>query len=148
VARRLRSHSPARTREIGRRLAQGLGPGSVVCLYGELGSGKTVFVKGMAQALGIPERQVGSASFVLVAEHLEGSLPLYHVDLYRLQGPEEAEALALEEYFEGPGITVVEWADRLGSPPQGAVRVHIRAVSERTREIIIEGLDEEGGHNS
>lgn len=87
-----------------------LRPGDVVCLYGNLGAGKTTFAKGVARALGIPDRAVTSASYTILAEH-EGRLPLYHIDFYRLDET-GAEDIGAEETFEGDGVSLVEWPDR------------------------------------
>jgi len=129
---------PGETEAAGRQLASTLGPGSVVCLYGGLGAGKTVFVKGMASALGIDPRDVISASFTIIAEY-DSSPPLYHADLYRLEKGEDLETLGLYDYMDGEGITVIEWAERLPEvESEGAVSVIINIVSEDTREIIID----------
>ena len=105
----VRSASPAETEALAAGLAPHLAAGDVLCLHGELGTGKTCFVRGLARGLGVT-RPVTSPSFVLVHEY-RGRLPLYHLDLYRLRGPEEA--FDLEEYFHtGDGVVVVEWADR------------------------------------
>ncbi len=113
-----------------------LGPGAVVALHGPLGSGKTTFVKGMAAALGIHE-VVTSPSFSLVQEYTEGRVPLYHVDLYRVQGPAEAELLDLAAYLHATGITVVEWAERGNEllPPH-TLHIHVRVREDLTREIV------------
>lgn len=132
------AHSPEETEAAGRQLASTLGSGSVVCLYGGLGAGKTVFVKGMASALGIDPRDIISASFTIIAEY-DSSPPLYHADLYRLGEGEDLEALGLYDYMDSEGITVIEWAERLPeAEAEGAVRVKINIVSEDTREIIID----------
>lgn len=134
------------TKSIGRRLGRGLRPGQKIFLYGELGSGKTVLVKGIASALKIPEKEITSASFVLVAEHEGeikgvGKVPFYHVDLYRLEGMREIENIGLEDYIDSGGIAVIEWADRLPQTEEG-IRVNIKVVSGGKREIIIEGVNE------
>jgi tRNA threonylcarbamoyladenosine biosynthesis protein TsaE len=100
--------SAEETQTWGTRLAQLLFPGAVIGLNGELGAGKTCFVKGLATGLGIPEEEVYSPTFTLIAEHYRGRLPLYHIDLYRLEGRPMGE-LGIEEYLFGQGITVIEW---------------------------------------
>lgn len=90
-----------------------LQPGDSVFIYGDLGAGKTTFIKGIANALDIPENEITSASFVIIAEHY-GRYPLYHIDLYRLNREIDTIDLGLEEYIEGDGVAVVEWAERLG----------------------------------
>ncbi|GBD12156.1 tRNA threonylcarbamoyladenosine biosynthesis protein TsaE [bacterium HR24] len=101
--------TPAQTRRLGEKLARYVRPGDVLLLLGELGSGKTVLVQGLARGLGVKEG-VSSKSFVLLGEY-EGRLKLYHADLYRLATPEEAEELALDEYCRD-GVLAVEWPDR------------------------------------
>lgn len=107
------THCPAQTCQLGRRLGRLLRPGDVVCLQGELGSGKTCFARGVGSGLGV-SGVVRSPSFVLIDEHPStGSGPrLYHVDLYRIHGVADALALGLEEYLYGDGVTVIEWAER------------------------------------
>ena len=95
---RIVTKSPAGTHRAARSLLRGLGPGSVIALHGELGSGKTCFVQGLARALGIAE-PVASPTFTLVHEY-RGRLSLYHVDLYRIAGPREAQNLGLDEYLD------------------------------------------------
>ncbi|MCL0062507.1 tRNA (adenosine(37)-N6)-threonylcarbamoyltransferase complex ATPase subunit type 1 TsaE, partial [Thermodesulfovibrionales bacterium] len=115
----------------------------IVFLYGDLGAGKTVFIKGIASALNIPKRDVGSASFVIVAEY-ETSPPFHHIDLYRLERDDDIEALGIWEYIDSDGITVVEWAERLSEVPEEilkeAIKVRISHCNENSREIIIEGV--------
>lgn len=110
-----------------------------VCLYGDLGAGKTTLIKGIAAAFGISKRDVGSASFVIVAEY-ETSPPFYHIDLYRLERAEDVEALGLWEYLEAGGVSVIEWAERLPETPDRAVTVKIGYLDEDSREISIEGI--------
>jgi tRNA threonylcarbamoyladenosine biosynthesis protein TsaE len=110
-----------------------------VLLYGDLGAGKTVLVKGIARSFGIPERDVGSASFLIVAEY-ETQPTLYHIDLYRLETEAEVESLGLWEYLDGPGMAVVEWAERLAEVPQSALRVRITHRDDDVRDIVIEGM--------
>jgi tRNA threonylcarbamoyladenosine biosynthesis protein TsaE len=136
---RVRSSSDFETRKIGSRIGGRIGPGSVVCLYGELGAGKTTMVKGIASAFGIDEGEITSASFIIVAEH-EGRLPFYHIDLYRLQKGDTDE-LGLHEYMGSEGVTVIEWAERLGDDlPEDAIKVKISFHGESGREIDIEGI--------
>jgi len=137
---RLVSNSEEETKGIGQRLGQRLRPGDVVCLYGELGSGKTTLIKGIAIALGIDEREVSSASFVIIAEH-SGRVPLYHVDLYRVSPP-EVHDLGLYDYFGGDGVIVIEWADKAGPLSLcDRIRVRIYHRGEHSREIEIEGVE-------
>ena len=108
------------TRSLGLSLGQSLPAGSVILLEGDLGAGKTALVQGIGEGLGITDSIV-SPTFTLINEYLEGRLPLYHLDLYRLE-PEEVTALNLESYWEGIefelGIVAIEWAERLSYKPQ------------------------------
>ncbi len=116
--------------------------GATVCLIGDLGCGKTVFTKGLARAMGLDPRDVASASFTIIAEYEETSPPFCHIDLYRLQGGEDLDALGIYEYMGAPWVTAVEWADRLPQVDlEDAVVVRISFVNQDTREIIIEGHD-------
>lgn len=112
-----------------------------VCLYGDLGAGKTTFIRGFASAFGIPGRDIGSASYVIVAEY-ETSPPFYHMDLYRLSDscPDE---MGLWEYIECGAVVVIEWAERLGDPPEGAVLVNIDILDGDRREMKVRGVDPE-----
>src|SRR3989338_9719788 len=101
------------TINIGKVIAKNLCKSDIVCLFGELGCGKTVLTKGIASGLGIKRRKVISPSFVLIRQYSTAKIPLYHFDLYRLKVIEDILALGYEEYFYDDGITVVEWADRL-----------------------------------
>lgn len=135
----LQSKSDAETRDIGRRLGERLSPGDVVCLYGELGAGKTTMVKGIASVFGIMERDVISPSFTIIIEH-EGEVPFNHVDLYRLSENDVAD-LGLHEYFGKKGISVIEWAERAEKEiPDDAIKVRINYSGEDKRDILIEGI--------
>lgn len=137
---RLLSRSEEETKEIGLRLGKRLKPGDVVCLYGELGAGKTTMIKGIANALDIDERNITSASFVIIAEH-HGRMPFYHVDLYRVT-PEEVSDLGLHEYLKREGVTVIEWAERAESEISGdTIDVRIACKDEDSRMIEIEGVE-------
>lgn len=119
----------------GRQLAASLKPGDVVALSGELGAGKTCLVKGIALGLGVPQ-QVTSPTFTLVHEYRGGTLPLYHVDLYRLDSVAQALAIGIEDYFDGPGVTVIEWAEKIEPLlPERTMRVRIDITGELTRGI-------------
>ena len=137
---KLKCTGEAETRETGRRLGKVLKRGDVVCLYGELGAGKTTMVKGIASAIGIDERDITSASFTIIAEY-EAAVPFYHIDLYRVAAGEVAE-LGLHEYLGSDGIAVVEWAERAEAEmPDSCVRVRIKYMEEGAREIEIEGIE-------
>ena len=131
------SHSEKETRNLGARIAKKLRPGSIVCLTGNLGSGKTTFVKGMATGLKIAPQKVNSPTFVLMNIY-EGVMDLYHYDFYRLEKQEHVEGLGYEEYFEGDGVCAVEWAGKFpGLFDEDAVWVTIVTESESERTIRI-----------
>ncbi len=109
----LRSASEGDTRTIARALGAVLSPGDVVALTGDLGAGKTVFCKGLGEALGVPPDRIVSPSFTIVTEHA-GRMPFRHVDVYRLSSVREAEEIGLEEVLRGDGVCVVEWAEKIG----------------------------------
>lgn len=133
-----RSSSPERTAALARRLARTLAPGTVLALTGPLGSGKTAFVRGLAEGLGLDPRATVSPTFALIIEH-EGPLPLFHADLYRLEGPGQVAELGLEEYAERGGVLAVEWAERAaGLLPRGAVWVRFEITGPRSRRIAFE----------
>lgn len=138
--------SAEETLEAGRRLGCGLRPGQTVCLYGDLGSGKTVMAKGIAEALGISARDITSASFTIIAEY-EGPVPFYHIDLYRLEKGDAIERLGIDEYLGSRGIAVIEWADRMESAHQCDITVRMEFLSDEEREIAIEGIDENDWHH-
>jgi tRNA threonylcarbamoyladenosine biosynthesis protein TsaE len=123
------------TMELGARLADSLAPGSVVLLEGELGAGKTAFVRGLAIGLGAPEEDVSSPTFTLVQEY-RGRLPFLHADLYRISG-DEADELGLEELGRD-GIVAIEWAAKLLRKPAGAIEVLIEDLGGDRRRITIE----------
>ncbi|MDY7094492.1 MAG: tRNA (adenosine(37)-N6)-threonylcarbamoyltransferase complex ATPase subunit type 1 TsaE [Acidobacteriota bacterium] len=136
------SESEEQTRAIGAELADELRPAGVLLLYGDLGSGKTVLVKGLAEALGIDPETIRSPTYTLIHEHDEGEIPLVHVDLYRLDSQEVA-GLGLEEFLEptsatapeAAGVVVVEWAERLPWEPPEAVRLAFTRRADGGREI-------------
>lgn len=118
------TRSPAETEAVARSLGAALGPGAVVALYGDLGAGKTCFVRGLARGLNVRDA-VTSPTFALVHEYA-GDRTLYHVDLYRIGSADAAAELGLEEMFDGPGVTVVEWAERAESLlPARTVRIRL-----------------------
>lgn len=124
------SHSPADTGKLARELAAGLAPGSVVALEGDLGAGKTTFAQAFAAGLGV-QGTVNSPTFTLIKEYEGEKCPFYHMDVYRLS-LEEAEELGLDEYFGGDGISLVEWASRIGEllPPERLEMVLQRPVPD------------------
>lgn len=103
--------SPAQTQALGRKLAVALAPGDVLALCGDLGSGKTTFVQGLSRGLGVTE-SVTSPSFVLVREY-PGRLPVYHLDLFRLNQIDDLSTIGYDEYVAGQGVTLIEWAQKM-----------------------------------
>jgi tRNA threonylcarbamoyladenosine biosynthesis protein TsaE len=147
---RFLSNGPGETFGYGFILGKRLRRGDTVCLFGELGAGKTIFVKGIASALGIPERSITSASFTIIAEHsgtLDNSpVPFYHIDLYRIGGAADLDSTGVEEYIGKDGISVIEWAERLGEREE-CIAVTFEIAGEGKREIVIEGIDEADWYN-
>jgi tRNA threonylcarbamoyladenosine biosynthesis protein TsaE len=113
-----------------------LAPGAVVLLYGQLGAGKTAFVRGLARGLGAAAEEVSSPTFTIIQEYAGPAVTLYHVDLYRLDPP-EVDDLGLEELIGGEGIVAIEWADRWRGRPDDAIEVTIEDRGDDRREIRI-----------
>lgn len=138
----LTSKSPAQTVAIGESIGRSLWPGTVIALTGSLGAGKTYFTKGVATGLGVADpRCVTSPTFVLLHEY-PARLPIYHFDAYRLTGPEELWDIGCDEAFYGPGVSLVEWADRvLECLPDAYLSVTITVLgpSERRLELAANG---------
>jgi len=141
------SNSADDTKAIGYRLGKLLRPGSVVGLYGELGSGKTIFVKGIARAFGIHERDIMSASFTIIAEY--NTVPQFnHIDLYRIEKESELEELGLRDHLGDDTVSVIEWAEKVEHElPDDTITVRLRPIGENIREITIEGNDEKYWNN-
>ncbi len=138
---KLRTENEAQTKEAGYRLGKLLKPGNAVCFYGELGAGKTTMIKGIASAIGINERDITSASFTIIAEYKKGMVPFYHIDLYRIEHG-NADEIGLYDYIGGDGISVIEWAERLGEEgSEGCIKVRITCSNGDKREIEIVGID-------
>jgi len=132
------AHDEQATDHLGQLLADTLSPGAVVALIGTLGAGKTRLVQSVAAALGVARDAVTSPTFVLVNEYLGGRLPIYHFDTYRLRDDDEFLELGPEEYFEGNGLTFIEWADRVERClPRDYLTVTIEVVGELEREFIV-----------
>lgn len=143
--RRLVTKSEAETVRLGKSLAADLQAGDVVLLEGVLGAGKTALARGIAAGLGVPEEEVRSPTFTLVNPY-SGRLPVYHVDLYRIEGARDLDELGLEEILGTDGVAIVEWAERLASwrPPHAlVVRFEDRGGSERS--IVIEDRRQASG---
>ena len=134
------TRSALETIRFGKRIGSLLQPGDVVALVGELGAGKTQFIKGLAAGVGIVKTTyISSPSFTLINEY-GGKVPFYHVDLFRLEREKDAEELGLEDYFQGGGITAVEWADKIPSLlPEEVLLIHIVYTGKDSRSIEIIG---------
>jgi tRNA threonylcarbamoyladenosine biosynthesis protein TsaE len=129
------SHSPAETEACAERLSRTIEYGWVIGLSGDLGAGKTQFVKGLARGLGLTDR-VHSPTFALVNIYSNGPMPLFHLDLYRLETHEQILAAGLDEYLAPEGISVVEWIERWqGRPPACFRRIQIETLNETDRRI-------------
>ena len=123
------SHSEEETAAVARQLAAQLAAGAVLLLSGDLGAGKTAFVRGLAQGLGVDPEEVSSPTFTLVHEYRGGRLTLFHADLYRLDRA-DTEDLGLQDADVAAGVLAVEWPERLGRPLTGATRVSIEIAGE------------------
>jgi tRNA threonylcarbamoyladenosine biosynthesis protein TsaE len=132
--------TPEETETAGFSFAGGLAPGAVVGLYGELGTGKTCFVRGAARALNVRER-VNSPTYSLVNVY-DGDCPVYHMDAFRLKSPDEMVAIGFEDYVRAKGICFIEWAERIEPllPPRTR-RVRFKALEENKREITFQAGD-------
>ena len=130
------TQSEAETGAVGRDLAATLRAGSIVLLFGDLGAGKTAFVRGLAGGLGVPPAEVSSPTFTLIQEYRGGRLTLFHVDLYRLKDPREVDELGLDEIAED-GVLVVEWEEKLPRPRGGAIQVRIQHGDGDARTITL-----------
>jgi tRNA threonylcarbamoyladenosine biosynthesis protein TsaE len=132
--------STSETIRVGKDIGSRLLPGDVVALVGELGAGKTQFIKGLAAGVGIDSSTyISSPSFTLIHEY-PGETPFYHIDLFRLGREKEAEELGLEGYFEGSGVTAIEWADKIPSLlPQEILFISIAYIDKNIRTLEMTG---------
>ncbi|MDD4027607.1 MAG: tRNA (adenosine(37)-N6)-threonylcarbamoyltransferase complex ATPase subunit type 1 TsaE [Bacilli bacterium] len=131
---KITTNSESETMEIAQNIEADKFPNMIICLYGELGSGKTVFTKGFAQALGI-EEVITSPTFTIIKEY-DAEMPLYHMDLYRLN--EMDDSINIEEYFDKKGVCIIEWADIIQDDlPEERLDIKIKIVDEDTRVMII-----------
>jgi tRNA threonylcarbamoyladenosine biosynthesis protein TsaE len=129
------------TLEIARALGAVLVPGDVVALSGDLGAGKTVFCKGVGEALGIPADRIVSPSFTIVTEH-PAVVPFLHVDVYRLSSEREAADIGLEEVLNGEGICLVEWAEKIAAMlPNSCIKVKFSFLAVGGRRLILDAED-------
>jgi len=134
------SHSEQDTARLGQGLAGVLPPGTVVGLCGTLGSGKTRLVQAIATAAGVDPRQVISPTFVLVHQY-EGTVPIFHVDAYRIGSPEEFLDLGVEEYFESGGWVIIEWSDRVENClPEPRIDIHIDVLGATCRRFTVRAI--------
>ena len=135
----INSNSPKDTLNIGKRTGKTLSQGAVLTLKGKLGAGKTTFIKGIAAALGIKEN-ITSPSFTIISEY-QGKLPLFHVDLYRINEQDEVYDTGLEEMLYGPGITVIEWPELIKNMlPKNTISITINILGPFKREIKLKGI--------
>ncbi|MEG0755836.1 MAG: tRNA (adenosine(37)-N6)-threonylcarbamoyltransferase complex ATPase subunit type 1 TsaE [Oscillospiraceae bacterium] len=136
------TNSPEETENLAARLAQKLTPGKVLAFTGDLGAGKTAFVRGIATGLGICER-VTSPTFTIVNEYEGGRLPLFHFDMYRLGGPDELYDIGWEDYLARDGVCCVEWSENVAEAlGDDCLRIDLRRGENDTQRIItIEGVD-------
>ncbi len=134
------STSPAETRRLGVWVGRRLKPGDAVCLTGEMGAGKTLFARGIAEGLGLPQgRGVRSPTFTLVHEY-KGRHPIYHLDLYRLWDEKELDGIGWEEMLYGEGVTVIEAAEKVGQKlPEERLDVVLGREGMRRRSLMLVG---------
>lgn len=132
---RITTHSEFETIELAQNFESEKFPNMVICLNGELGSGKTVFTKGIANALGIKD-SVTSPTYTIIKEYLDGEMPLYHMDVYRLDG--NTEGVGIEEYFNKDGIVIIEWANTIKDIlPEERLEIKFKVLDENKRLLII-----------
>ncbi|UCC66950.1 MAG: tRNA (adenosine(37)-N6)-threonylcarbamoyltransferase complex ATPase subunit type 1 TsaE [Deltaproteobacteria bacterium] len=131
------SDTPHETERIGSLAGEMLKNGDVVALSGELGTGKTTLIKGIAQGIGFDSGEVVSPSFTFINEY-DGPLPLFHIDLYRLENEKELYEIGYEEYMQGDGVVVIEWADKVPhAVPEESLWITLRYLDAERREIIV-----------
>ena len=132
---KITTHNEMETIKLAQNLESEKFPNMVICLDGELGSGKTVFTKGFAQALGI-EDVITSPTYTIIKEYLNGELPLYHMDVYRLDGI--TEGIGIEEYFNKGGVVIIEWSDTIKDIlPKERLDIKFRILDEEKRSLTI-----------
>jgi tRNA threonylcarbamoyladenosine biosynthesis protein TsaE len=135
TSQHVETHCLEETLKFGEQLAAALHRGDVLALSGDLGAGKTALIKGIARGLGITQ-DVTSPTFTLVHEYTSGRLPLFHIDLYRLDTVDQALAIGIEDYLNGPGVTAIEWAEKIEPLlPPGTTRIRMESVGENTHRI-------------
>lgn len=132
------SHSEGETFQLGVRLGTVLTAPAAVLFYGELGAGKTVFIRGVCSALGVRDGDVHSPSYTLINEY-RGTCLIFHADLFRLAGEDDLYEIGLDEILDSDAVVLVEWAERMKYGPLRAVSVHLRHLGQDDREVRIEG---------
>ena len=146
-----KTESPEETQALGEKLGKTLKQGDVIALIGDLGTGKTCLTQGIARGVGIASEEiVSSPSYVLINEY-NGTVPIYHIDLYRLENSEEIAELGLSEYVEGDGICIIEWAERMAEAlPDSCIKIHITLAdanalhtTDETLESILDSPEDE-----
>lgn len=140
MAKEIITHSEQETFDWAWALGEGARKGDVFALYGGLGTGKTIIAKGLAKGIGIDE-EITSPTFLLL-EIYNGATEFYHFDLYRIGKPEELDALNFDDYWEGNGVSVIEWAENAGDRiPKKAVKIKLEWLGDNKRRIVIEYPD-------
>lgn len=131
---KITTHSDVETIAVAQNIESEKFPNMVICLNGDLGSGKTVFTKGFAHALGIDE--ITSPTFTIIKEYNRGELPLYHMDVYRLE--DSSEDIGIEEYFNKGGVTIIEWSNIIEDIlPEERLDIKIKITGENTRVLVL-----------
>lgn len=135
----VKTASPQETQSLGETLGKKMKQGDVIALIGDLGTGKTCLTQGIARGIGIaPNEVVSSPSYILINEY-NGNIPIYHIDLYRIETFEEIADLGLSEYINGDGICIIEWADRMEEDlPDTCTKIYLTWEDENTRSITIQ----------
>ncbi len=140
------THSPEETIKLGEKLSKLFRPGDIICLSGNLGSGKTTLTKGIAKGLKIDSTKVSSPTFVIMNAY-EGRLPLYHFDLYRLTKMHEMGMIGYDEFLYGDGVSLIEWGERLEKLlPKEYIHVQITQSSESGRSFAFEAVGKKYSH--
>ena len=135
------TQSPEQTEAIGEALGKRIPGGSVIAYLGDLGAGKTAFTRGLARGLGITD-PVTSPTYTIVNEYLQGRLPLFHFDMYRLHSSDDLFDIGWEDYLERGGVCAVEWSENVADALEDAITVRIEKTGDTSRKITIEGAGE------
>ena len=135
------TQSPEQTEAIGEALGKRISGGSVIAYLGDLGAGKTAFTRGLARGLGITD-PVTSPTYTIVNEYLQGRLPLFHFDMYRLHSSDDLFDIGWEDYLERGGVCAVEWSENVADALEDAIIVRIEKTGDTSRKITIEGAGE------